>query len=219
MAYTIWYARGREGIGLKTSRKGEHKQTNPSRNDAGDLLSVQETLRGNRHAFDSIVERYTPLLFSLAYRMMGNREDAEEAVQEIFFKTYRALDSFKLSNRFHPWLYTIALNHLRSCLRRRKRKSMIKIIPFVEGSPGEMPSLTQQRPEEEVEQRAGEHLASKAILGLRREYREVFLLRQVEGLSVREASEILSIPEGTVKTYLHRARKDLIAFLAEKDWR
>ena len=195
------------------------QQTDWRREDAEDLLAVHETLCGRKQAFTSIVERYTPILYSLAYRMLGNSEEAEEAVQEILLKAYRSLHKFRLSRRFHPWIYTISLNHLRSLLRKRHRESRLKIIPFEEGASQGLASAGQRVPEELVEQSEGELLAAEAIQGLRPEYREVFLLRQVEGLPVKEVAEILSLPEGTVKTYLHRARKHLIDFIAEKGWK
>jgi RNA polymerase sigma factor (sigma-70 family) len=89
--------------------------------EASDLLAIQDTLRGNRNAFAAIVERYTPLLYSLAFRMLGRGEDAEEAVQEILLRVFRTLPRFRLDRRFHPWLYTIALNYLRTGARRQRR--------------------------------------------------------------------------------------------------
>ena len=199
-------------------RNLESEQIDWRRNDAEDLLAVQETLRGSKQAFASIVERYTPLLYSLSYRMLGNGEEAEEAVQEIFLKAYKSLQKFRISRRFHPWLYTIAINHLRSLIRKKSRRSGLKILPFKDEVLPTVAPHGQMNPEELVEQAEGELLAAEAIQELRSEYREVFLLRKVEGLPVKEVAEILELPEGTVKTYLHRARKHLIDLLAEKGW-
>ncbi|MFP4617492.1 MAG: RNA polymerase sigma factor [Spirochaetaceae bacterium] len=82
---------------------------------------VQLIQEGRTDLFRRIVEEYTPLLFSLSYRMIGNREKAEDAVQEIFTKAYRALSSFDSSRSFYSWIYTIAINHLRSLNRKKKR--------------------------------------------------------------------------------------------------
>ncbi|MBN1837515.1 MAG: sigma-70 family RNA polymerase sigma factor, partial [Spirochaetales bacterium] len=140
------------------------------------------------------------------------------AVQEIFFKAYRHLGRFQIQRRLHPWLYTIAINHLRSVLRRRRRRRSL-------GAFRDVSTVADPRPEGTGDPQAaaalaeGERLAAAALRELRREYREVFILRQIQGLSVREVSEVLGIPEGTVKTNLHRARRQLIELLAEKDWR
>lgn len=94
----------------------------------------------------------------------------------------------------------------------------MKVLPFRDEVLPAVAPPGQINPVELVEQAEGELLAAEAIQELRPEYREVFLLRQVERLPVKEVAEILGLPEGTVKTYLHRARKHLIDFLAEKGW-
>jgi RNA polymerase sigma-70 factor (ECF subfamily) len=186
--------------------------------DAQDLWAVQATLKGNPAAFEAIVRRYTPLLYSLAYRLLGQGEEAEDAVQEILEKAFRALPGFKISKRFFPWLYTIGLNHLRSLERRRKRRSRLKILTTQPQRVLESVASEQGNPVRQSELKEGERLAQEALDGLRVEYREVFVLRQVQGLSVQEVAEVLQIPEGTVKTHLHRARKQIIGFLSRKGW-
>lgn len=180
--------------------------------EAGDLLAIQETLRGNRNAFAQIVERYTPLLYSLAFRMLGRGEEAQEGVQEIFLRAYRALPRFRLERRFHPWLYTIALNYLRTVARRQRRRRGLRLVRWGEeldtvADRGELPAAAAERED-------GERLAQEALAGLSPLYREVFLLREVEGLGVRDTAEALGVPEGTVKVRLHRARRELARRLA-----
>jgi len=186
--------------------------------DAQDLLAVQATLNGNPSAFEAIVERYTPLLYSLAYRMLGQGEEAEDAVQEILEKAFRSLPRFRISNRFFPWLYTIGLNHLRSAERRRKRRSRLKILNADPQRVLESVASEQGNPVRQSELQEGEKLAQKALDGLRVEYREVFVLKAIQGFSVQEVAEMMRIPEGTVKTHLHRARKQMIDFLSRKGW-
>ena len=186
--------------------------------DAQDLLAVQATLNGNPSAFEAIVERYTPLLYSLAYRMLGQGEEAEDAVQEILEKAFRSLPRFRISNRFFPWLYTIGLNHLRSAERRRKRRSRLKILNVDPQRVLESVASEQGNPVRQSELQEGEKLAQKALDGLRVEYREVFVLKAIQGFSVQEVAEMMRIPEGTVKTHLHRARKQMIDFLSRKGW-
>jgi len=185
--------------------------------EAGDLLAVQETLRGNRNAFAGIVERYTPVLYSLAYRMLGRgeAEEAEEAVQEIFLRAFRALARFRLDRRFHPWLYTIALNYLRTVARQLRRRRGMRIVPLDEAT--DAAADRGEHPATAMEREAGERLAQRALEGLPSLYREVFLLREVEGLSVRDAAEALGVPEGTVKVRLHRARQELARRLAKPE--
>ncbi|MGQ9616418.1 MAG: RNA polymerase sigma factor [Spirochaetota bacterium] len=198
----------------KHTNKSQHK----SSDEALETLAIQQTLRGNKHAFSTIIERYTPLLYSLAFRMLGNNEEAEEAVQEILLKVYRSLGKFLLSRRFHPWLYTIALNWLRSHLRRRGRRRRHEPLRFEDLGSREDIRGREKDPAEQLEEREAERVAQKAIMGLRREYREVFILRHIEGLSTDEVAQILKLPEGTVKTYLYRARQELIKTLTEEGW-
>ncbi|MFO7849729.1 MAG: RNA polymerase sigma factor [Spirochaetia bacterium] len=183
--------------------------------DEGIIQLVQE---GRTDLFRRIVEDYTPLLFSLSYRMIGRREEAEDAVQEIFAKAYRALSSFDTSRSFYSWIYTIAINHLRS-LNRKKEKGTAPNIPYEDT---ERESIRKDQdgeaPDELAVKRDGERLAQRAIEKLEPVYREVFVLRMVEGVSGRETSRILDIPENTVKTYLRRARKKLIEEMKNFGW-
>jgi len=186
--------------------------------ESSDLLAVQETLRGNRNAFTAIVERYTPLLYSMAFRLLGSAEEAEEAVQEIFLRAFRGLKGFRRGRRFHPWLYTIALNHLRTRTRRRRRALRAAPLSLTDELQELTPDDTSESPGLRAEREEGERLAQQALEGLAAPYREVFVLRQVEGLSVRDTAEALGIPEGTVKIRLHRARQELSRRLAEQGW-
>ena len=95
---------------------GERNSIAPQNNDAADLLAVQKTLQGSSGAFTEIVERYTPIFYSLACRVLGDLDEAEDAVQDIFFQAFRSLRSFKIHNRFYTWIYTVGLNLLRSRL-------------------------------------------------------------------------------------------------------
>jgi RNA polymerase sigma-70 factor (ECF subfamily) len=186
--------------------------------EAQDLLAVQATLNGDQAAFEKIVKRYTPLLYSLAFRLLGQGEEAEDAVQEIFEKVFRALPRFRISKRFFPWLYTIGLNHLRTLERRRRRRGRLRVSSEEPQRMIEILASDQVNPVKQSELKEGERLAQEALDTLRIEQREVFILRQIQGLSVQEVAEVLQIPQGTVKTHLHRARKRMIDLLASKGW-
>jgi RNA polymerase sigma-70 factor (ECF subfamily) len=186
--------------------------------DAQDLWAVQATLNGDLSAFEAIVKRYTPLLYSLAYRLLERGDEAEDAVQEILEKAFRALPRFNIGKRFFPWLYTIGLNHLRSLQRRDKRRNRWKILRTEPASLADSAASRERDPATESELREGERLAQEALNHLRVEQREVFVLRAVQGLSMQEVAEVLQIPEGTVKTHLHRARKRMVDFLSKKGW-
>lgn len=187
---------------------------------ADDREAVRQTLEGDRQAFRFIVERYTPLLYSLAARLLGPGPEVEDAVQEIFERLYRNLRRYDPARSFHPWMYTIALNHLRSARRRSRRggpRGATPVDPLLLDARA-APEGAREDPAQRAADAEGERLAARALEGLPARYREVFVLRQMEGLSVAEVAAVLSMPEGTVKTLLHRARQRLAERLTREGW-
>ena len=98
--------------------------------DRLDLVSIHSVLEGDRNAFRNIVDRYTPVLYTLAFRMLGDTHVAEEAVQDIFLRVYRSLHSYDESRRFYTWMFTIAINRIRSILRSRWWNTNRTILSF-----------------------------------------------------------------------------------------
>lgn len=187
--------------------------------DALDSAAAGRVQSGDSSAFDELVRRYTPLAYSLAYRLLGgDRETAEEAVQEIFLKVYRSIASFDPKRRFFTWFYTVALNHLRSARRRVRSHPEEHPVSLEDHAGVPAAQSTSPLPEEQALAREGERLAQEALMKLPARYREVFLLRHVEGLSGREAAEVLELPEATVRTHLYRAREELRRMLTEMQW-
>ena len=184
--------------------------------DARDLVAVQGTLRGEDRAFDDIVERYTPMLYSLSYKLLGNREEAEDAVQEIFARAYRALRSFRLEARFYTWLYTLALNWLRSKLRKQKRQRFEVPLPdrFDET---EVASDRASDPVQPLIVQDEYRRARSALERLKPMYRIVFVMHYDEAMPLKEIAEILGMPLNTVKVRLHRARQLLVRELTGTD--
>lgn len=190
----------------------------PGIDDRADLGALERIQTTDPDAFSEIVRRYSPMLYSLAFRFLGaDRDSAQEAVQEIFLKAYRSLASFDMEKRFFPWLYTIALNHLRSLKRARDsrpgRRDVSLDTAGVSETRDEAP-----RPDELSIAREGERLAQRALDSLPPRLREVFLLRHVEGLSSRDVGEVLGIPEATVRTWLFRARERMREMLLDSGW-
>ncbi|MBN1685383.1 MAG: RNA polymerase sigma factor [Spirochaetales bacterium] len=181
--------------------------------DGKDLLAVQKTLQGETGAFSDIVNRYTPVMYSLAARLLENREEAEDAVQEIFLAVFRSLKSFNIEARFYSWLYTIAVNKIRSLLRKKHRFTRTVSLD-TEDAP-DLPDARENL-QLQVVSSAEEERARAAISRLKPIYRIVFVLRFIEGMSLNDMAEILDLPAGTVKARLHRARKQLISILTEK---
>jgi RNA polymerase sigma-70 factor (ECF subfamily) len=169
-------------------------------------MIVQACLAGERKAFEVLVERYEKKLFNAAYRVLGDAEDAMDATQSAFVKAYEKLHTFDTSCRFFPWMYRILINESLNIVNYRKRHDELDSnIPL----PG-------KSPEEKVRDRElGRHLQA-ALKTLKPDYRIVVALRHYQGFSYREISEILHVPEKTVKSRLFTARQQLREILQSK---
>jgi len=176
--------------------------------------------RGREPAFREILSRYERPVFSLVFRMVRDRTLAEDLAQEAFIRAFNAIGSYKTSYKFSNWIFKIANNHTIDHLRRKKLDTV-----SIDGSPhatsAEEASQSSiviesrdENPAEYVEHRELGTQIEGAIGELREEYRTVILLRHVEGYAYDEIAEIMDLPLGTVKTYLHRARGELKKRLA-----
>ena len=176
--------------------------------------------RGREPAFRELLARYERPVFSLIYRMVRDRTLAEDLAQEAFIRAFNAIGTYKTSYKFSNWILKIANNHTIDYLRKRKLDTV-----SIHGSPhattAEEISQTQlviesrdENPHEYVEHRELGGQIEVAIGQLREEYRTVIVLRHVEGYAYDEIADIMDLPLGTVKTYLHRARGELRKSLA-----
>jgi RNA polymerase sigma-70 factor (ECF subfamily) len=175
---------------------------------------------GRETAYRELVRRYERPVFALLYRMVRDRELAEDLAQETFIKALNAIDSYRPEFKFSSWIFKIANNAAIDHLRRRELDTL-----SLDGSPhAETPEAMQatalqigarqESPLDAVEARELGGAIEAAIGRLRPEYRSCILLRHVEGRAYEEIAEILDLPLGTVKTYIHRARNELRLALA-----
>jgi RNA polymerase sigma-70 factor (ECF subfamily) len=185
--------------------------------DIRDLQAVRRVLGGEKDAFRELVSRYTDPLYSLCYRYLGNAEEAEEAVQDVFRKAYRALDSFDPQKRFFTWIYTIAVNHIRSIGRSKERKTKQRSLSYDElaSAPAD---ASYDDPDEQAIRNAAGRAIQAALSQVSEKHRRVFVLRHIQDLSGSEVAEILGMPENTVKTHLRRARQELRHILERWGW-
>lgn len=165
---------------------------------------VTRCLTGNQGAMLQLVQQCWGQVFGLALRMLGNRQDAEDICQETFSRVLRSLHKWDPTRDFHPWLLAIAGNRCRTMLSNRKR---------------------QRRPESLVEDVAESRSESAdelqeeltgAIATLRAEYREAFCLFHEQELSYEQIAEVMQVPLGTIKTWVHRARKEIVTHLRQR---
>ena len=172
---------------------------------------IEAHLRGDPRAFGEIVARYQVRLLNFVYRMIGDRERAEDLVQEAFLRIYRHLDRFDRSRKFSTWIYTIASNLAKNELRNRSRSPL---IAFEQASPHDGENTrtvdfedTGNRPDDLYERRTLKALVDETVARLASHHREVFVLRELEGKSYEEIAEIMHCNLGTVKSRLNRARQ------------
>jgi RNA polymerase sigma-70 factor, ECF subfamily len=168
---------------------------------------VQRCLAGDQTAMLALVGRYQNQVFGLCYRMLGQRQDAEDMAQETFVRALRSLRQWDAQREFLPWLLAIAGNRCRTCLAQRMRR------------PGSTP-LVEHLPDRRTDGKPARHLAEevqRALTRLRKEYRLAFMLFHQEELSYAEIGAALKCPLGTVKTWVHRARRELVETLRKRE--
>ena len=158
---------------------------------------VSRCLEGDGGAFGQLIDRYQRVLFNVSLRMVGNREDARDITQIVFLKAYENLGRFDRRYKFFSWVYRIMINESLNHLTRAKRME-----PLDE-------SLESRRsgPEEECAQHLLSDSIQSALLELAPDYRQVIVLRHFVQLSYQEMSDVLEVPEKTVKSRLHTARR------------
>jgi RNA polymerase sigma-70 factor (ECF subfamily) len=170
---------------------------------------IASILAGNTHEFHDLIRPYERSVYIMALSLLHNEADAEDAAQETFLKAFRNLARFRGDAKFSTWLISIALNEARSRLRSRKNVKIESLdeAPNEEGHVS--PALLRdwrEIPSETLERQEVQQLLQHAVTDLPLIYREVFMLRDVEELSVNESAEALGITVASVKVRLHRAR-------------
>lgn len=180
--------------------------------DTNQEISLEALQAGDRAEFARLVDEYSTQIYRLALKMLGDEQDAEDVLQNTFMKALQSIDKFEGRSSLSTWLYRIGVNEALMLLRRQK--PTIPVAMDYEDDDDELHHPTQFTdwcclPEEDLlSDEARRHL-DKAIRRLPEKLQVVFLLRDIEGLSIRETSEALDLSETAVKTRLLRARLNL----------
>ena len=187
----------------------------------GDQEVVALAKAGKEAAYRELLRRYERPVFSLIFRMVRDRSLAEDLAQETFVKVLNALASYRPEYKFSSWIFKIANNAAIDQLRRRELDTLSLDGSPDARTPDEVEATALQAtdraesPLEELESRETGAAIEQAIGRLRPEYRTCILLRHVEGRSYEEIADVMDLPLGTVKTYIHRARLELREYLAD----
>lgn len=163
---------------------------------------VDRCLAGDNHGARAFVEMYQGTIFGLCYRMLGHRQDAEDLTQEVFARAFRSLGGWDRVRPLKPWLLMIAANCCRTALTKRSRLPEYReVAEDIAAQP------------EVIRDGEFADAVQKAVATLREDHRACFILFYEQELSVTEVAQTLGCPEGTIKTWLHRARKDVAEVL------
>ena len=185
--------------------------------ESDDSTVVTAFLGGEERAFSELVERYQTRLLNFIYRTIGDRDRAEDLVQEVFIRVYRHLHRFDRSKKFSTWVYTIASNLAKNELRNRSRNPLVLFQTMRGGNDEEERPLqfedTTSRPDDLFRKRHLRELVEDTVAKLPEHHRQVFVLRELEGKSYEEIAEITSCNLGTVKSRLNRARTAFAAII------
>ena len=183
-----------------------------------DAELAREALAGSEAAYSELVSRYATPAVNFVFRYVRDRALAEDLAQEGFLRVYQRLSTYDSSRKFSSWFFqvlrNITIDHLR--INRLPTASLDELAE--EGNQRASVDRDSASPEELAGQGELASAMSAALSHIRLEYREVVVLRYQEGLTQPEIAEILGLPSGTVKTYLHRARRELAGILAKKGW-
>ncbi|MGO9834114.1 MAG: sigma-70 family RNA polymerase sigma factor [Polyangiaceae bacterium] len=184
--------------------------------DDTDARLVERLVARDERAFTTLVRAYERRVFALVLRMIGNRAEAEDLAQEVFVQVFKAIGSFRGESKLSTWIYRIAIN---LCKNRSKylrvrhagqEEQLDALQDHVPMGDAKGASLTRvERPDEMAAGKQVERIVQDAILELEPSFRECLVLRDVEDLSYEEIGAITGLPEGTVKSRIHRARAQL----------
>lgn len=177
---------------------------------------IEMAAAGDTAAFEEIYKSFSSTVYTLALNITRNRQDAEEATQDVFMKIYRGLKGFRFSSSFSTWAYRIAVNTAINKYRARSRRTALT-------APAEdisvLPDTAKESAKDAIERQDAKLKAAVILENLSAEHRSCIVLREIEGLDYKEMSEVLGIPLNTVRSRLKRAREALIAMVQKEGGR
>lgn len=168
-----------------------------------DEALVKLCLEGDRAAFAEIVKRYQKQIFSLAYRLTNQVEDAQDLAQEAFLKIYQVLDKYDTSRPFFPWMYKVAANVCYTALRKKPQEE-VPLEKVIEFAPTIPQAATQ--PEDYTETKEVQRFVQQALAELPEKYKVPLVLRYLEDMTYQQIAEVMDLPVTTIETRLFRGK-------------
>ncbi len=183
------------------------QQPEPQHGQSEEYSLIRRCQKGDKMAFEALVDKYEKKVYGTCYRYLANEEDAKDAAQEAFFKAYTHIKGFQFKSSFSTWLYSIVSHNCMNVLR--KRKGEIKYAGDELLNTAAAPEAYPVTPEKVMEQKETQMLVQQAIASLPEDYRMVVLLRDKDGFSYEEIAEMLKTSLPAVKAKLFKARQQL----------
>lgn len=196
------------------SKKNPQKKRKPDE----DKHLVARARDGDTHAFDELVVKYTPRLYGLVYHMTSNHEDTHDVLQDVFAKAYRSLKRFQEKSTFYTWIYSISVNMTLNFLKKRGRRramSLDDVDMAIERDPDFIEATSKSDPVREVNIAELQERLNMALQELSDDHRAVVTMFDIQGMPHAEISKILGVSEGTVRSRLFYAHRQLQNYLEE----
>lgn len=183
-----------------------------------DLDLVERAREGDTRAFDALVEKYTPKLYGLVYHMTSNREDTNDLLQDVFAKAYRALKRFRGKSSFYTWIYSIATNMTLNFLKKRNRRRTMSLDDVDLGIENDRDFIEMTSKSDPVREANISELQQRLNMAMQKlsvDHRTVVTMFDIQAMPHAEIAKILGISEGTVRSRLFYAHRQLQAYLED----
>jgi RNA polymerase sigma factor (sigma-70 family) len=180
----------------------------------GDIFYIKQVLEGKTIAYTYLVDQHKDHAFNLAFRICGNREEAEEIAQDAFIKAYKSLGNFKMRSSFATWLYRIVYNSAISLIRTRKKVISLEDFP---GNISDSISYSDSEAESKVEEDYRNTLLNIALQKISEEEKGLISLYYFEEMTIDEISEVTGLNKSTIKVKLFRARQKMLEIIQESE--
>ncbi|MBD3223970.1 MAG: sigma-70 family RNA polymerase sigma factor [Caldithrix sp.] len=186
-----------------------------TQNETSDEQLIARFQKGDNYAFDLLVKRYKDPLMNFIFRFLGDKNEAEDIVQETFLRLYKNKHYYKEIAKFSTWIYTIASNLAKTELRKRKRRKFFSIHQFMQTEKDYDIPDDSFSPDQQANTVITDKLIQQAIDKLSPKFKQVIILRDIQEFSYEEIAEVVDIPLGTVKSRVNRARLKLQEYLKD----
>lgn len=183
-----------------------------------DTELVDRTKAGDASAFDELVRRYSPRLYGLIYNMTSNHEETNDIMQDVFLKAFRSIKGFRQDSSFYTWIHTIGMNMTINFLKKRNRRrgmSLDDVDSHIENDPDYIEATSTSDPRRETNLAELQKRLNEAMQKLSHDHRAVVTMFDIQGMPHAEIAKILGISEGTVRSRLFYAHRQLQNYLEE----